>query len=539
MAKAGNQYRIANTYLANGNLNMKTILTPIVNRFRNRLYEFCKPLHVRTIILALTCVQFAVVMGGSSNTIAAPQQDLMRVDEPYASSQGSTPSNRRIALVVGINKYKYSNAALRNPLNDARDMERILSEFGFQVDHALDVDYQHMEKAIDKFIAKLGPGTVGLFYYAGHGIQIDGENYLLPVDFVLKDEADAKRTAYSASRLNDRMEGVKTDLNIIILDACRNNPFQGERRLGQGKGLALMNAGKATFIAFATGPNKTADDNPDEKNGLFTKYLLQALKEDPSCLNEVFDRTREKVYLASYRKQIPWAATNVIGRFCFTGAKQGEESKEETCKGKLPSSAESFSIDRNYAPSGTLGDIYDVRIIQTPISSIFEYETTGVGPHEWDYKYIGDKLNPTPAGFAGVFYLDPPNNFGTVCGGFDLRGFRRLIEWEARSLDGEVNVEFIIGGVDWIWDEEKKKVKPRYPDSMPRVSLGTRKLTTKWQSFEFNLLDRPEADFARVVNGFTWVINWNSNGLRFNKDRTGPEQPKSFKIEIRNIYYKR
>jgi hypothetical protein len=176
----------------------------------------------------------------------------------------------------------------------------------------------------------------------------------------------------------------------------------------------------------------------------------------------------------------------------------------------------------------------------TPASCVFEYTATGQGSHEWDYKYVGDKLNDKPAGFGGVFYLDPPNNFGNVCGGFDLRRFRRLIRWEARSLGGEVNAEFIIGGVEWIWDEgSKKKVKPEFPDSMPRVSLGIRKLTANWQTFEADLSDRPESDFTRVVNGFTWMISWSANGVRFNKERTGAEQPKTFKIEIRNIRYER
>jgi hypothetical protein len=176
----------------------------------------------------------------------------------------------------------------------------------------------------------------------------------------------------------------------------------------------------------------------------------------------------------------------------------------------------------------------------TPDSCVFEYETTGKGQHEWDYKYINGERNPNPAGFGGVFYLDPPNNFGTSCGGYDLRKFRRTIRWEARSLSGDVNVEFIIGGIDWIWDERnKQKIKTLFPDSMPRVGLGVKKLTSAWQTFGYDLSDRPESEFARVINGFSWVISWGMNGVRFNEERTGPDRSKTFKIELRNIRYER
>jgi uncharacterized caspase-like protein len=178
-----------------------------------------------------------------------------------------------------------------------------------------DTIHGEMEKKIDSFAVNLKPGDVGLFYYAGHGIQIEGENFLIPVDFVLKDEADTKYSSYSASRLHDRMEKAGTGLNIIILDACRNNPFLSAR--STSRGLALMRSGEGTFIAFATAPGKTASDNPRGVNGLFTNYLLEALKEPGLNLDQVFSRVRERVALASNRKQIPWTASSVIGEFYF------------------------------------------------------------------------------------------------------------------------------------------------------------------------------------------------------------------------------
>jgi hypothetical protein len=314
--------------------------------------------------LLLVCILFAGCAGTNS-------ERGVSVVKSSPAEKISIVEKGRVALVIGNNKYA-SVIPLKNPANDAADMADALKGFGFDVDLALDLDYQQMEKAIDRFIGKLGPDIVGLFFYAGHGMQIEGENYLLPVDCVL-DKAKIKSTSSMASRLSDRMEKAKTRLNIIILDACRNNPFpiskdrsaeaQPSDESQAERGLAIMNAQKGTFIAFATGPNLTADENSTERNGLFTKHVLESLKKDPLCLNEVFDRAREAVYLASNARQIPWTATNVIGRFCFKGPSDGSDPNKiidnpesSDCKGKLIADAESFFVDRKYAPSGIMGD---------------------------------------------------------------------------------------------------------------------------------------------------------------------------------------
>jgi hypothetical protein len=187
-----------------------------------------------------------------------------------------------------------------------------------------------------------------------------------------------------------------------------------------------------------------------------------------------------------------------------------------------------------------MGDINDLTVVVTDVNHQFIYRTTGQGQHEWDYKYINGILNERPAKFAGVMYLDPPNNFGERCGGFDLRPVRGVIRWEARSADDNVYVEFVIGGINWIWNEQtKQKVTSPFPDSMPAVPLGVKKLTSKWQSFEYSFLGLPKKDFRRVLGGFGWVINWNSNGVETDETGNAPRNPKVFTIEIRNIRYER
>lgn len=210
----------------------------------------------------------------------------------------------------------------------------------------------------------------------------------------------------------------------------------------------------------------------------------------------------------------------------------------EPCTGRSPGISESFSVYPNYDPSGYMGDTGDIRDPARGSEGVcFTYEVGGRGPREWEWKYVDCELNPNPARFVGVMYL--------CCGwgqqpGFDLRAFRRAVAWEARSLSDEVNVEFVIGGINWVWDEQEKiKVKPPCPDSLWRKSLGTYTLTEEWQSFQVDLSNMPEEEFVNVIGGFSWIITWGSNEIQPNEGGTGPQEPKTFEIEIRNIRYER
>ncbi len=216
---------------------------------------------------------------------------------------------QKLALVVGNGAYP--KWPLRNPANDAKAVAASLTELGFRVETAIDLTLPNLDRAISKFVAQVKPGDTALFYYAGHGVQLEGENYLVPTDFDAKDETDAKYAGYSASRVQERIEKAGARVIVVVLDACRNNPFAATRSAGGG--LAAMGSGKGTLIAFATAPGKTADDNPRGANGLFTSHLITALREPGLSLDQVFNRVRERVYTESKGRQVPWTVSSVIG----------------------------------------------------------------------------------------------------------------------------------------------------------------------------------------------------------------------------------
>ena len=221
---------------------------------------------------------------------------------------------KKLALVIGNTSYPKS--PLKNPINDAKAMTTELRDLGFEVIEARDLGRRQLGQSIDQFAARLERGDLALFYFSGHGIQVQQENYLLPVDFEAASDADVAYEAYSASRVRDKMEESGARLRILILDACRNNPFRG-RRSG-GAGLApMISSAEGTYIAYATSDNSVADDNPRETNGLFTKYLVAALRTPGLTMKEVFEKVKSDVYLASSRKQQPFAYDGVIGLYHF------------------------------------------------------------------------------------------------------------------------------------------------------------------------------------------------------------------------------
>jgi uncharacterized caspase-like protein len=250
-------------------------------------------------------------------------------------------SGRKVALAVG--NAGYGETALKNPVNDARAIAGSLTSLGFTTDLALDANFSSLDAAIDRFVTAVHPGDVALFYYSGHGIELNHENYLVPVDFRARDEAESKRQAYSANVLLEKLESRKPRMTIVVLDACRNNPFGRTR--GGGGGLAIMQAGTGVYIAFAAAPGQTASDNPAADNGLFTGQLLHALDKPDMDINQVFDEVRAGVSAASGGKQVPWSVSSVIGVFVFRDI-ASQQRQAQTQRARLEAELASLKRER-------------------------------------------------------------------------------------------------------------------------------------------------------------------------------------------------
>ena len=229
----------------------------------------------------------------------------------------------RQALVIGNSNYVHAGI-LRNPANDARAIGKTLSQLGFKVTTLIDASERQMDQAIRKFGRQLrGNNGVGLFYYAGHGMQIDGENYLLPTDINPSNETDISYDAMPVGKLLGQMKDAGNGMNIVILDACRNNPFARSFR-SSSRGLAQVIAPTGSFISYATAPGDVAADG-EGNNGLFTEKLLQHMTTPGLRLEEVFKRVRADVQLDSNNKQVPWDSSSVTGEFFFLEPKNKEE----------------------------------------------------------------------------------------------------------------------------------------------------------------------------------------------------------------------
>jgi hypothetical protein len=240
-----------------------------------------------------------------------------------AATQNSRPAQnmsteRRVALVIGNATYKIN--PLKNPVNDSTDMARSLRSVGFDVIEANNTTLAQMREATRRFADKLGNSDVGLVYYSGHGVEVKGKNYLIPVNADIKREYEVVDQAFDASQFLEMMDNIRGPnnkrVNILIVDACRNNELQRSWR-STNNGLARMDAPGGTFISFATAPGRVAADGIG-RNSPYTKHLLQALKQPNVPIEQVFKVVRRNVMEETKGEQIPWENSSLVGDFYFT-----------------------------------------------------------------------------------------------------------------------------------------------------------------------------------------------------------------------------
>lgn len=240
---------------------------------------------------------------------------IIQFSQKTVHPQLRQPQNdNRFALVIGNSDYTIG--PLKNPVNDAYAMALTLERLGFDVLIRLDVKTKDdMKKAIREFGFKLKQGGTGLFYFAGHGLQVQGFNYLIPVHAEIYSEEEVEYEGVDVGFVLAQMESAQNQMNIVILDACRNNPYARSYR-STTSGLASINAPTGSIIAYATAPGATAMDGIG-KNGLYTSILLKQITQEGLKIEEVFKKVRAEVLAGSGGRQVPWESSSLIGDFYF------------------------------------------------------------------------------------------------------------------------------------------------------------------------------------------------------------------------------
>ncbi len=258
----------------------------------------------------------------TKNPVTQPvQQTVQQTAPPKPTLADFYKDEKRFALVVGNSNYPKSIGVLKNPVNDATDFAKELENSNFEVQLLTNATYGQLRAAMLRFKEKVDRSdpdkTVSLFYYAGHGLQRDDENYLVPIDAAIEYEDDIARYCFPVQRMVlSNMERSNSRMNIVILDACRNNPFPSLNRSLGSDGLGEMRRARGSFIAYATAPGSVASDGSG-RNGIYTQELLKAMRKPGLTIEQVFKEVRQSVLRLTGNKQNTWDSSNIIGEFYF------------------------------------------------------------------------------------------------------------------------------------------------------------------------------------------------------------------------------
>ena len=237
-------------------------------------------------------------------------------DRAFKKRYKKSSSNYKSALIIGNSNYRVS--PLKNPANDATDIAGTLRSVDFNVVLLVDADRREMGQAIRSFGKRLmSKKGIGLFFFAGHGMQVGGKNYLIPVSSNIQSEDEVEYNAIDAGQVLRKMESANNLLNLVFLDACRNNPFASSFRSGN-RGLAKMDAPKGSLIVYATDAGKVAADGAG-RNGIFTKHLLLNMLTPGQDLESMLRSIRRGVLDDTNGKQTPWSESSLLSSFSFVG----------------------------------------------------------------------------------------------------------------------------------------------------------------------------------------------------------------------------
>ena len=375
------------------------------------------------------------------------------------------PPARQVALIVG--NANYALGGLANPVNDARAIAARLREIGFEVDLRTDIDQHEMRRAITDFGQRMQPRGIGLVYFAGHGMQIQGRNYLLPVDARIANEHAVLSEAVDIDVILHQFSDA--GLGILILDACRNNPFERRFRSPAGSGLARMEAPIGMLIAYATAPGGTAMDGTGG-NSLYTSALLRALENADRRVEDIFKQVRVDVVKASEGQQVPWESSSLMGDFYFS---------------RFNSQAVPVDMDRlSWKQGRTSRDLHIVESDQTPSTptagSAFVRASFRDCPICPEMKAVppGRSRRGSPEREKGRFSDEGPISESSIETPFALgvreisiAEFREFTAATAYRTEAEQNIDapgcftWDRSSGEWSWQNGRNWQQPGYPQS--------------------------------------------------------------------------
>lgn len=360
---------------------------------------------------------------------------------------------KKIAILIGNNSYPGSGR-LENAINDAEKLSEKLEELGFKCISVLDAKVDEIDRKMKEFKEIVNEYEVGLFFFAGHGVQIDGENYLLAIDTNIQDESSCKYSSMPLNQIIDTFEKSKIITTVIILDACRNNPFSRGWRGYANRGLAPVSAPKGTIISYATSPGQVACDGIGD-NGAFTSSLLNHIGTPGLGIEEMFKRVRNTLSSISDNKQISWEHTSLMGEFWFNPAFLNNEFLTSYSKEALSDKDYIFNTD------SVLSDIIG-----------------GLKSHDW---YIQNpainKINSIefhPNTKKDEIFLLGRNIYQAACGdSIDAGKWISDLDYSLKKLDPETSFNILNGILYEIYFDSKgklrKKFKTRYFEPVIKI----------------------------------------------------------------------
>lgn len=262
------------------------------------------------------------------------------------SADVSVAAGKRIALVIGNSDYEHTSS-LPNPANDARLMVRVLRTSGFEVLEHINIDLKSMKRAIAELAKRArsyGKDTVVLLYYAGHGVQVSQSNYLIPVDAKIESEGDVAIEGLNAAAVLESLSDAQASVNIIILDACRNNPYRTSFRSAT-RGLARLDGPTGFLIAFSTDPGRVATDGPVGGNSPYTEFLARELAFPGIKIEDAFKRVRKAVYDATKGAQVPWESSSLMNDLYVAGGEPGRPLNADKLASEIAAARASAALE--------------------------------------------------------------------------------------------------------------------------------------------------------------------------------------------------